>query len=671
MFRRSSYAEVAAGNSSQSPNSGPIRSSAFEQLLQRAPPSIGRPTPRQRRGSRSLDFDEQISMSRSWGRPSHFPPQPLEYIHREKTLEDDDADEDFFVPSYLKGSRYASMAEKAVEQRRAAARSRNNLSRTTSSASLRQRNSGVSIDIVERVAPVSNDLQLWPTRWNEMDKNVQIELDEDGSVAKYAGPQKLQEEAAAVRANRPMPRQAGIYYFEVSVQSRLKEGIIGIGFAGPKVVLTRIPGWEPESFGYHSDDGNCFQNTPSGKPYGPKFKQLDIIGCGMNFRTNTAFFTRNGQFLGTAFHNLKPDVPYYPIVGLKKSGESVWVNFGQEPFVFDIDRMVQDEKDAIYAQIARTRSRNMGGTNCEEAVDENLLVQNLVAQYLSHGGYVDTARAFQEEVNEARVRDGEGASEITLSDADTADGMNRQKIRTAILEGDIDAAIQLTNEHYPTVFRENQGIYFKLRCRKFIELIRRYTDMSNNDLAPVLTPSTTKRSSMARTDDNDFEMDLDDDDENPSPAPPPAPPAPTPPLTHWRHSRPAPPSDDEAERMDEDGDSEEARERQALMAEAIQYGQELKQEFAGDSRKEVQKALEDTFQLIAYEDPREGGCAELLGKESRAPLAEEVNAGILVSMGKSATSALLRMVKQSEALVEVLGEEGGDGAFVHVGRDFM
>ena len=38
---------------------------------------------------------------------------------------------------------------------------------------------------------------------------------------------------------------------------------------------------------------------------------------------------------------MKPDVPYYPTVGMKKPGEALRANFGQEPFAFDIDKMMQ------------------------------------------------------------------------------------------------------------------------------------------------------------------------------------------------------------------------------------------------------------------------------------------------------------------------------------------
>lgn len=72
---------------------------------------------------------------------------------------------------------------------------------------------------------------------------------------------------------------------------------IGIGFSSKAVSLSRAPGWEPESWGYHGDDGHCFASQNAGKHYGPTFTTGDVIGCGVNFRTGTAFFTKNGENL--------------------------------------------------------------------------------------------------------------------------------------------------------------------------------------------------------------------------------------------------------------------------------------------------------------------------------------------------------------------------------------
>lgn len=50
------------------------------------------------------------------------------------------------------------------------------------------------------------------------------------------------KDAAAVRANHPAPVLSGIYYYEVQILSKGRSGYIGLGFSGPKVNLSRLPG---------------------------------------------------------------------------------------------------------------------------------------------------------------------------------------------------------------------------------------------------------------------------------------------------------------------------------------------------------------------------------------------------------------------------------------------
>lgn len=50
------------------------------------------------------------------------------------------------------------------------------------------------------------------------------------------------QNAASVRADQPIPSQAGVYYFEVEVVSRGQKGYIGIGFSTRSVELARMPG---------------------------------------------------------------------------------------------------------------------------------------------------------------------------------------------------------------------------------------------------------------------------------------------------------------------------------------------------------------------------------------------------------------------------------------------
>lgn len=98
---------------------------------------------------------------------------------------------------------------------------------------------------------------------------------------------------------------------------------------------------------------------------------------------------------------------------MKKQNEHLRVNFGSTPFVFDIDSMmevntllqlnhniadqVQNQRNRVKADINKTSADTL-----ESARDETMLVQELVAQYLAHDGYVETARAFNREVRDER-----------------------------------------------------------------------------------------------------------------------------------------------------------------------------------------------------------------------------------------------------------------------------
>ena len=78
--------------------------------------------------------------------------------------------------------------------------------------------------------------------------------------------------------------------------------MIGIGFSSRKASVERLPGWEQESWAYHGDDGKSFfgESQGQGRQYGPTFGANDTVGCGVNFSTGCAFFTKNGVFLGTS-----------------------------------------------------------------------------------------------------------------------------------------------------------------------------------------------------------------------------------------------------------------------------------------------------------------------------------------------------------------------------------
>ncbi|KAI8093573.1 concanavalin A-like lectin/glucanase domain-containing protein [Halteromyces radiatus] len=231
------------------------------------------------------------------------------------------------------------------------------------------------------------DLRL-PSFWNAADKSRYLEIDKNGLGVTYIGPGKCEDHAGTVRANFPMRNQCGVYYFEMHVKSKGDDGYIGIGFCSAKNELKRLPGWDKKSFGYHGDDGHSFEGSGIGKKYGPQFKTGDVIGCGVNFASKTAFYTKNGSSLGVAFQDLDVSQPLYPCVGMRTADEYITVNFGQEPFVYDIVQYIQEQKLYLWKDIG-TYSLS---SNIPMMIKPNSM-DKLVLSYLIHHGYSGTAQA--------------------------------------------------------------------------------------------------------------------------------------------------------------------------------------------------------------------------------------------------------------------------------------
>lgn len=144
----------------------------------------------------------------------------------------------FFTPSYLRHSRYISRLEAAHQAKLAAQQQDASSSTLTSNPPLSASSShvhlprmppshrGMTHDIIEREAPTTTDpLMPLPTQWSSSDKYNGLELSPDGLDVRYSGPtHKHDHEAAALRADNPMPPQCGIYYYEIRIESKPKEG---------------------------------------------------------------------------------------------------------------------------------------------------------------------------------------------------------------------------------------------------------------------------------------------------------------------------------------------------------------------------------------------------------------------------------------------------------------
>lgn len=122
---------------------------------------------------------------------------------------------------------------------------------------------------------------------------------------------------------------------------------IGLCLAGFPLT-SDMPGWKPNSFGYHGDDGMLFhgsssQSTTETMPGPSTFGVNDTVGCGLLYPPYGAngrggvFYTKNGtliaeypfQYAGVLAN------AWYPIVGID-SYSPVEMNCGSKPFQFDV-----------------------------------------------------------------------------------------------------------------------------------------------------------------------------------------------------------------------------------------------------------------------------------------------------------------------------------------------
>ncbi|KAG5898545.1 hypothetical protein JTB14_012444 [Gonioctena quinquepunctata] len=305
-------------------------------------------------------------------------------------------------------------------------------------------------DRLKRLYPAVNDEKTpLPRSWSPKEKFNYIGLSQNNLRVHYKGHGKTHRDAASVQATHPIPASCGLYYFEVKIVSKGRDGYMGIGLSAQGVNMNRLPGWDKQSYGYHGDDGHSFCSSGTGQPYGPTFTTGDVIGCGVNLIDNTCFYTKNGHHLGTAFRDLPPNL--YPTVGLQTPGEVVDANFGQEPFVFDIEDMMRELR-------SRTRIEINDFPIPESQGEWQAILNKMVSTYLVHHGYCNTAEAFAH-ITEQPFNEDIGSIK------------NRQKILKLVLAGRMGEAIEKTSRLYPGLLENNQDLLFMLKCRQFVEMV--------------------------------------------------------------------------------------------------------------------------------------------------------------------------------------------------------
>ncbi|KAI1706435.1 SPRY domain-containing protein [Ditylenchus destructor] len=181
-----------------------------------------------------------------------------------------------------------------------------------------------------------------PTCWsNDVGKAESITLDSPTSPRYTGDAYGGRHYEASVRTEIRIPAKLLAYYYEVTIVNAGQDKCIAIGFGRSRKVMDGLPGWQSSDRGFHLDDG-CFYygDYTKGEQYhnGSPIEEGAVYGCGVDFRINLMFFTKNGVIIA-----LEPPISkmsyglghLYPIVGLCGPNTQLDTNFGQKAFLFD------------------------------------------------------------------------------------------------------------------------------------------------------------------------------------------------------------------------------------------------------------------------------------------------------------------------------------------------
>ncbi|XP_062849919.1 ran-binding protein 9 isoform X2 [Trichomycterus rosablanca] len=527
---------------------------------------------------------------------------------------------------------------------------------------------------LRRLYPAVNEQETpLPKSWSPKDKFSYIGLSQNNLRVHYKGHGKTPKDAASVRATHPIPAACGVYYFEVKIISKGRDGYMGIGLSAQGVNMNRLPGWDKHSYGYHGDDGHSFCSSGTGQPYGPTFTTGDVIGCCVNLINNTCFYTKNGHSLGIAFTDLPPNL--YPTVGLQTPGEVVDANFGQHPFVFDIEDYMREWRTKIQAQIERFPIGEREG-------EWQAMIQKMVASYLVHHSYCATAEAFAKSTDQAVHEE-------------LASIKNRQKIQKLVLSGRMGEAIETTQQLYPSLLERNPDLLFMLKVRQFIEMVNgtdsevrclggrspKYPGSPRVFSSPSHKPSSSQAYVSGSSDvgvlngshtqqagiSNDVEMEVDHISNGVSESS----------SNGFMNGS----STHGADLEDCDGEMEveSAQNKrqlcggsQAAIERMIHFGREL-QSMSEHLRRERgknsanKKMLKDAFSLLAYSDPWNSPVGYQLDSIQREPVCSTLNSAILETHNLPKQPPLAQAVGQATQCLALMARTGiGSCAFASV-----
>ena len=285
-----------------------------------------------------------------------------------------------------------------------------------------------------------------PTHLDTTTKSYFVSVSIDKLEAKYTGGQGIHEhDIGFVRSNASVPTERSVFYYEIEVKNAGLRRSITMGFTSKTTKLDKTMNWFEGLFGYRAKDGFKLRDGPKGESYGPTFTSTDIVGAGVDFQLMEIFFTKNGKHIGfnPAFQNVPGFL--YPTIGLHSPGEHVSVNFGQKPFLFDIQKYISKRESEMTREISKREV-------------SNTLMRSLVIDYLRHHGFERTYRA------------------LTLDESENSILSFRAKIRSKIMEGDCASVFRRLKEcdesRVRNIISTRLDVMSRLHRQVFVELVR-------------------------------------------------------------------------------------------------------------------------------------------------------------------------------------------------------
>ncbi|CAG0892009.1 unnamed protein product [Cyprideis torosa] len=432
-----------------------------------------------------------------------------------------------------------------------------------------------------------------PVTWSQKDKWMLIGLSQGDLRVHYKGNGKGHKDAASVRACHPIPAACGVYYFEVKVISKGRDGYIAIGLSAQGVDMNSQPGWNPKSYGFHADDGHSFSSSGTGQPYGPTFS----------------------------------------------TGEVVEANFGQFPFVFDIQDLVQEVRHNVQFSV-----------ECFPVANVFPVTLRYVVAY--------HCQPFEEEV--ASIR-------------------HRQQIQKLVLNGMIAEAVELTESLYPTIFTRFPNLLFQLRIRQFIEMVAELRSSSaaggggsgSGSSAPscrpsaAFTPVIVKASSSStvpppaggmgegQASNGVTPMDVEE-----------AAPSCSSVNGVSNGDAPPPPYPDSASSSSSSSPSHDATMRMLAFGRELS---ELHRNMEPGAAEKNGRLLFDAFSILAYSAPGESPMAYLLDPAQRETVSAALNSAILETLGLPPKPPLEFALGHAFELIKAMSRLGyGACAFANV-----